>query len=391
MARASSIKLLLSIALAAAAQARPLLVISIDGMDHRYLRDRDAMGLKIPQLRRLLAQGSWADGGVTGVMPTVTFPSHTTIVTGVAPHVHGILDNNRADTKQRYWESELIKVPTLWDAAKKAGKTVGAVHWPVTVGASIDWNVPEYFQRRLGHGMDWDSTEAKSTPGLIEKMLARYPSMPQEWVDDRVRALATIYLLKEHKPDLLLVHLVDHDGEAHDTGPFTKHAKAVLERIDELVGEILAAKPANMAVAIVSDHGFEHVQRPVNLGGFGNRVQTRGTLATTDDPVAAAALRSAAIGREIPASEWKRVMPHAPVPAAAFEPPEHATFITGKTPGNFKARGDHGYWPLRRDYHSTYLLAAPGGRRETLGEIEMTSIAARLAAVLGIPFGKESK
>lgn len=384
-------RLLLSFFLTAAALfPRPLLLISIDGMDHRYLRDRDALGLRIPNLRKLLGSAAWADAGVIGVMPTVTFPSHTAIVTGVPPHVHGILDNNQASTGERYFESSLIKVPTLWDAARKAGRKTAAIHWPVTVDAPIDWNVPEYFKRRLGHGMDWDSTAAKTTPGLMARMTEKYPSMPQEWVDDRVRTLATIYLLKYEKPDFVLLHLVDHDGEAHDTGPFTSHAKAVLERTDELIGEILAVTPKNFAVAIVSDHGFEHVRKPLAVKAKGPAA-IRGPLAVTNDAGVAAQWRTAAIGREIPAAEWKRVMPHLPVPAAAFEPAEHVTFVKDEVPQNFKPRGDHGYWPLRRDYRSTFLVTGKGIRIERLGEIEMTSIAGRLAAILEIPFGKDSK
>ena len=74
--------------------AAPLLVISIDGLDYRYLRDADQLGLKIPNLRRVMAQGEVADG-VVGVFPTVTWPSHTTLITGVAPRVHGIRGNRR--------------------------------------------------------------------------------------------------------------------------------------------------------------------------------------------------------------------------------------------------------------------------------------------------------
>ncbi len=66
--------LLAALALAMpAAQAAPrkLLVISVDGLDWRYIRDRDALGLKIPNIRRLLAKSQVADG-VTGVWPTIT-------------------------------------------------------------------------------------------------------------------------------------------------------------------------------------------------------------------------------------------------------------------------------------------------------------------------------
>ena len=75
-------------ALAVTAGAAPLVVISIDGLDNRYLRDCDALSLKIPNLRKLIRDGEWA-AGVVGVVPTITWPSHTSIVTGVPP-VHGI-------------------------------------------------------------------------------------------------------------------------------------------------------------------------------------------------------------------------------------------------------------------------------------------------------------
>ena len=91
-----------------------LLVISVDGLDWRYLSDRDALGLKIPHLRALLARSQVADG-VTGVWPTITWPSHTTMLTGVRPDQHGILGNASGppDPASSYWSASKIKVPTL--------------------------------------------------------------------------------------------------------------------------------------------------------------------------------------------------------------------------------------------------------------------------------------
>jgi predicted AlkP superfamily pyrophosphatase or phosphodiesterase len=90
------------------AQNHPrLVVVSVDGLDQRYLRDCDKLHLKIPNLRRLLHEGTWADG-VVGEVPTITWPEHTTMVTGVAPSVHGIVRN-------QMWDYSLIKVKTLWD------------------------------------------------------------------------------------------------------------------------------------------------------------------------------------------------------------------------------------------------------------------------------------
>src|SRR3954465_8506247 len=80
-------------ALCLPAEARgKLLVISVDGMDWRYLRDAARLGLKLPNIRGLLKKSQVADG-VLGVWPTVTWPSHTTMLTGVEPFRHGILAN----------------------------------------------------------------------------------------------------------------------------------------------------------------------------------------------------------------------------------------------------------------------------------------------------------
>jgi predicted AlkP superfamily pyrophosphatase or phosphodiesterase len=366
---------------------RRLLVVSIDGLDHRYLRDADKLGLKVPNLRRLVRAGSWADG-VVGVYPTVTWPSHTTLVTGVTPEVHGILSNNQPGTSQRYWYSSLLKAPTLWDACRKAGLTSAAVHWPVTVGAPIDYNLPEYFTRRRGGGMDFAGMEEKATPGLVDKITVKYPSFPQEWVDDRVRALATMYLMEHERPDLTLLHFVDHDAAAHDNGPFTRYANAILEYTDELLGGILAVTPKDVVVAIVSDHGFERVEQSADLALDG--VETTGFIAVASTAEAAGKLRELArrgesgVGREIPPAEWRRYAPsRLHDAAAAFESLPHYEF--GKEPPA-RARGAHGHWPRRENFRASYVVWGPGVKHERLPEIEMTAIASRFAAILGLQF-----
>ncbi len=106
-------------------KAAPLLVvISVDGLRPDYVTAADAHGAKVPQLRKFLHDGTYAQG-VTGVIPTVTYPSHTTLMTGVWPAKHGILANQTFDPLQKnhegwYWYAEDIRVPTLWDAAAAA-------------------------------------------------------------------------------------------------------------------------------------------------------------------------------------------------------------------------------------------------------------------------------
>src|SRR5262245_18728053 len=74
------------------AAAPPVLVISVDGLHPAYVTDADRHGLMIPTLRRLMQQGAYARG-VVGVVPTVTYPSHTTLMTRLTPREHGIISN----------------------------------------------------------------------------------------------------------------------------------------------------------------------------------------------------------------------------------------------------------------------------------------------------------
>ena len=136
--------------LASAALARqPLVVISVDGLDNRYLADADGMGLKIPNLRRMVREGQ-ASRGVVGVFPTVTWPSHTTIITGVDPVVHGILGNQRPRSEggAYYWSVSLLKAPTLLDAAHRAGLKIAANNLQAGKEAMVERN-----RRRAGLGV----------------------------------------------------------------------------------------------------------------------------------------------------------------------------------------------------------------------------------------------
>ena len=261
-----TVALLLAALLCQADSGHKLLVISVDGLDWRYLRDRDSLGLHIPNIRRLLKEGQYADG-VIGVWPTITWPSHTSLITGVRPDQHGILGNQRpkSDGGGYYWSVDLLKAPTLWQAAHRHGLKTASITWPVTVGADIDFDLPEYFLRRQGGEMDLEGVASKATPGLIQAISVAFPSFPQQWVDDRTRTQAVLYLLREKKADLILLHLVDLDSEEHDRGPFAENANAVLERSDELIGEMLAALPSGYDVALVSDHGFERVDHTANV------------------------------------------------------------------------------------------------------------------------------
>jgi predicted AlkP superfamily pyrophosphatase or phosphodiesterase len=117
--------ILLGIVLPATAKtASTVMLISIDGLKPEAVFDAQKHGLKLPNLVRLAADGIYSKG-VRGVLPTLTYPSHTTLLTGASPTTHGIYANTTFDPFNRnyqgwYWYAEDIKVPTLWDAAHTA-------------------------------------------------------------------------------------------------------------------------------------------------------------------------------------------------------------------------------------------------------------------------------
>ena len=269
---------------AAVAQAKhqPVLMISIDGLKPEYVTQAEASAVKLPVLRRMMREGTYATG-VVGVVPTVTYPSHTTLVTGVWPAEHGILNNTRFDPERKlggawYWYADQIKVKTLWDAAKAAGLGTASVSWPVTVDSSaIAWNLPEYWRVSVGDGGNPDDRylmSAVSRPdGELKRMEARTGVPYMEGNDtslagDEVRTTYSLDILKQHRPEFMTIHLSSLDEEEHLHGPFSSEAEADLEGIDGMVGRLAAQELANCpeaVVMVVSDHGFAKVDHAVNL------------------------------------------------------------------------------------------------------------------------------
>jgi hypothetical protein len=382
--------LLLALPLAA---KQPLVVISVDGLDNRYLMNADQLGLKIPTLRRLMREGQTSTG-VIGVVPTVTWPSHTAMITGVDPVKHGILSNWRPPG-DRYLDYPQIKVPTLIGAAHNAGITIATVNWPVTVNAPVDWNLPEFFEKRRGASMETRAIESKSKPAdLVSRISADYPSFPQEWMDDRTRTLAILWLLHHEKPQLTFLHLVELDSEEHENAPFSREAKAIVERIDELIGQIVAALPPDAAVSIVSDHGFERVDKIVNMKTAVPDAVQAGSIVLAPDEKTAAALRDLkkdpryGIGREISKEEFAKFPSNLNQnPSVVFESVEGVMFGATKD-GELTAKpaeiGNHGHWPMR--YRSVYVLWGSGVPHETLPEFSIKDIAGKFAKVIGVTF-----
>ncbi len=407
------------------AQERHVLVISVDGLGASFY-DRLAAKTHIFNLPRLWREGSYAEG-VLGVYPTVTYPSHTTIVTGRMPTEHGIYSNLSSrepgkNLEDWFWFAKAIKVPTLWDEARAHHLTTGAVFWPVTAGAPIDWDVPEIWDPQRPLQVDPSYVAKYATLGLLfEALLEIGPPQPGQELDVTRSRLAT-FILKKHKPNLLLVHLCDLDEEEHASGPDSPQAAATLEKIDGHIGELLAAERAagladSTDVFIVSDHGFLPVEAEIKpnvllvkaglLSADENGNVTGGKICTVADGGSffiywpqsqdlRSAVDEALKPLRDPGALWGvldraalRDLAAEPAAQMALEAPKGYAFGRGAA-GDFLSRGrsttgTHGYLPFRRELEASFIAWGPDIRAGVdLHTIRMTEIAPTILKAMGI-------
>jgi predicted AlkP superfamily pyrophosphatase or phosphodiesterase len=251
-----------------APRSEHVILISVDGMPPDYYIAPEKLGLRAPTLTMMKQSGAHAEG-MEGVYPTVTYPQHTTMVTGLRPAAHGIVQNrifeapSDPQTRYWYWYANALKGETLWTAAKKAGLITAAVGWPVTVGAEIDYNVPEIYEPGESPAT-WKWTAKHSTPGLLEKALG--PDLKKDSsVDERLTSVSE-FIINNYRPNLLLLHLIELDGAHHRNGPRTKDGIETAEREDGYIRRVIeATKHAGIfektTFFVVSDHGFASIDK----------------------------------------------------------------------------------------------------------------------------------
>jgi predicted AlkP superfamily pyrophosphatase or phosphodiesterase len=264
------------------AHAAPVLMISIDGLKPEYITQADAHGMKIPYLRTLLRDGTYAEG-VVGIWPTITYPSHTTLLTGVWPDEHGITNNQEFDPLQHFgsawnWYAAGIRMPTLWQVAHKAGLRTASVGWPVSVGATdVDFLIPEYWRGQnvsaSSDPQDRMLMAALARPATLLEQLeaAAGPYMNGNDTSiggDETKSRYALEILRRFKPGFMTLHLSSLDDSQHAHGPFSPEACADLEAIDGMIARLaqqeFALNPSAIVV-IVSDHGFMNITHNVNL------------------------------------------------------------------------------------------------------------------------------
>lgn len=342
-------------------------------------------------------------GGVVGIVPTVTWPSHTTMITGLTAPEHGIISNNQPDAPaERWWYVRFLKAKTLWHLVREKGLKTAAVWWPVTVGAGIDYNFPEFWEDSSIRPYAFAPVLKHSTPGLADEVSAAYPSFLRQSLTDRQRVIAARYILEHKRPELFLLHLGDLDSEQHATGAFSMNAKATLEYQDELLGPLLDALPEGTFVAVVSDHGFETQERVFRpkVALRDARIEAEVLVSEGMFAVRGGAYDEAArffrtqigkprsvIEREVPVDEVLAMEPKFHGWSAFFENTSGVFPVSDSTgpavgPGN--GGGNHGLWPTRKDYRAALLVWGPGIRAGEIPEVSMLDLGPTFADILGL-------
>ena len=421
-----------------------VLLISIDGLRPDIVMNSEKYGLKIPTIKKIMKDGTYAPNGGEGVMPTMTYPSHTSMLTGTNPATHGVDSNKPFDSTGEYkgawyWFAS-NKVPTLWTSANEHGYTTVNVSFPVSTGAKFNYNVPEFWL--TGTAFDSNYINQFGTPkGLlkeIESDIGTYPNSETDLASDKKRVAAAEWLLKNKlngdlktnkKPLFMTVYFASYDDALHEHGIYSKDSMKTLEEVDELVGNLinntLAVTGENLIVNIVSDHGFMDISKRININtAFAKdgliELKENGNVAdwevfswsadgscdirlkNPEDSVTREKVEK--ILKELTANKKNGIkqiyskkeidelkcFPKADFVLEAAEGFAFSNKCTGELiteSGSTKAT--HGYSPKNPQLRFSYFIMGPGiPKGKTIDNVKLIDIAPTLAKCMGVPFPK---
>jgi predicted AlkP superfamily pyrophosphatase or phosphodiesterase len=223
----------------AAAQAKPyVILISLDGFRYDYAQKYGAKNLLA-----LAARGASAPQGMIPSYPSITFPNHYTIVTGLYPEHHGIVAMTFYDParKEHYSFRDAQKatdgswyggVP-LWSLAEKQGMRSACFFWPGSE-AEIAGERPTYY-------LKYDD------------------SFPDEKRVEQVAAW--LQLPAAQRPHFITLYYANVDHAGHQFGPDAPETAAAVQHVDEMIGRVeteIEKLPLRVDVIVVADHGMEN-------------------------------------------------------------------------------------------------------------------------------------
>jgi arylsulfatase A-like enzyme len=198
-----------------------VIVISIDGLRADAI-ERAGAGT----LQRLMAEGAYSLEATT-ILPSITLPSHTSMLTGATPEMHGVLWND-----ERVEEMGIIETPTMFGVARQAGYRTAA-----------------FFAKPKFHHL--------MVPGSLD--YAQAPDGNGRWYVGHTAESVERYLDRE-RPNLMFVHIGEPDYAGHTIGWGSLVYRWAVRRADGAVGRILrkadeAFGEGNYTVIVTADHG----------------------------------------------------------------------------------------------------------------------------------------
>lgn len=346
-----------------------VILISMDGT-----RPADLTKERLPALVYLAARGASAER-LLPAFPTNTFPNHVTLVTGVVPERHGIVDNTFVDPKRGLFEKKeiptWIEVEPIWSLLARQGIASASYYWVGSEGAWPGGEAPRYWK------------PFSSETGEAEKVR---------------QILAWLDLPESERPRLVTswFHGADHAG--HHQGPdsqaVVRSLRAQSEALQALVhGIATRALWKSTTLLVVSDHGMLVPERRVDLGaalrkaGVEARVVGIGGFVSVlvDDEAADEAVR---VARAQGLSAWRREQApdalgvHNPRfgPVVVVAPRGVAVVHAG-----LDLVGFHGYPPDVPEMAAILVAfgrgAVPGSR---LGVVSNLDVAPTVLALLGV-------
>lgn len=276
-----------------------VIVISFDAVSEEDLEFLS----KQPNFSKLIKNGALIKN-VESVYPSLTYPAHATIVTGKYPKNHGVINNTVLDFKNDnpdwYWYRKYIKGDTIFDLAEKSGMKTCSILWPVTARSKITYNMPEIFCTKRYDNQILKSALAGSKIYQVN-MNKRFgylrQGMEEPYLDNFATEVAK-KTIRELKPNLILLHLIDSDSQKHKYGIENKKVIESLKRHDERLGEVieslkLAGIYEDSTIIALGDHSQINVNNVIKLNSIlmkndlinvnGNKIKSYKAIAKSCD------------------------------------------------------------------------------------------------------------
>lgn len=397
-------------------QDKHVIVVTIDGFrPNFYLEDK----WSAPNLKAMKQEGVHAYG-VNSVFPSITYPSHTTIVTGVRPASHGIYYNalfekDSATKGQIYWHFDQIKSPTLWEVTQNAGLKAASVNWPVSVGAPTVFNISDVGSR--GQKVMEDSAHPAGVSTLIKAKLLNNAPAIKVGVDKNVASIAA-WVIKTEKPNFMTVHLLGMDHEQHLHGRNGPEVEKAIVLADSAVGVIRkaiadAGLKDNTLLIVTGDHGFYDVSTTVSPnvwlkewgliesennwkakfhtagGGAFMFLKDKNDVTTLNTVMSKLKALPDADKKYFQLVDRKKL-------GAVGADPDVVLALTGLNGAAFSARtnalavdkgkgGTHGYFPDTRNIQTGFVAEGTGLKKQTtIREMDLKDISAIVIGYLGL-------